>query len=226
MLIFHLGGVQASLFSLLTIIALILAFVMLGSHWIKNHILAFAAESWVIAALSASVGITGNYPELVFIAALTALFRGTLLPYLLMRIVNGLGQNREFTPLLQPASSVVLGGFLVLFSYALAEKLGMRMNLVDNIAVLALTAMFALKLIGFLMLVLRAEAVSSILGLLVIENGIFLGSQILVPGMPLLLELVILFDLLIIVSTFGMLIRYLHKEVGTTSSRELTRLVG
>jgi hypothetical protein len=44
MLIFHLGGVQASLFSLLTIIALILASSCWASHWIKNHILAFAAS--------------------------------------------------------------------------------------------------------------------------------------------------------------------------------------
>ena len=226
MLIFHLVGVPAAVFSLLTIVALILAFVMLGSHWIKNHIVAFAAESWVIAALSAAVGYTGHYPELEFIALLTALLRGTVLPYMLLRIVNDLGQNREFVPLLQPASSIVLGGLLVLFSYAVAERMGVRMHIVEGIAVLALTAMFALKLIGFLMLVLRAEAVSHILGLLVIENGIFLGSQILVPGMPLLLELVILFDLLIIVSTFGMLVHYLHKELGTTSSRELTRLVG
>jgi len=226
MLIFHLDPLASSIFSLLTIIALILAFVMLGSHWVKNHIYAFAAESWVIAALSAAVGVYGHYPELLFIAVLTALFRGSLLPYLLLRIVNDLKQSREFTPLLQPASSLVLGGLLVLFSYVLAHRLGVRMHLADSIVVLALTTMFALKLIGFLMLVLRAEAVSAILGLLVIENGIFLGSQILVPGMPLLLELVILFDLLIIVSTFGLLIRYLHRELGTTSSRELTRLVG
>lgn len=224
--ILHLDPLTQALFSLLVIIALILSFVMLGSHWIKNHIVAFAAESWVIAALSAAVGIYGHYPDLLFIAALTVLLRGALLPYLLLRIVNDLRLNREFAPLLQPASSMVLGAVLVVFSYALAHRLGLRMRLSDDIVVLALTAMFALKLIGFLMLVLRAEAVSSILGLLVIENGIFLGSQILVPGMPLLLEMVILFDLLIIVSTFGMLIRFLHREVGTTSSRDLRRLVG
>ena len=226
MLIFHLKPLVSAIFSLLAILALILAFVMIGSHWVKNHIYAFAAESWVIAALSAVIGVYGHYTELLFIAVLTALLRGSLLPYMLLRIVKELKQSREFTPLLQPASSMVLGGLLVLFSFALAHRLSVRMQLADSIAVLALTTMFALKLIGFLMLVLRAEAVSAILGLLVIENGIFLGSQILVPGMPLLLEMVILFDLLIIVSTFGMLIRYLHREVGTTSSRALTRLVG
>lgn len=176
--------------------------------------------------MSAAIGFYGHYPELFIIAALTALLRGTVLPILLLRIIRDLKLNREFTPLLQPSSSLLVGGLLVVFSYALAHKIGLRLDLVNSIAVLALTTMFGMKLIGFLMLVLRTEAVSSILGLLVIENGIFLGSQILVPGMPLLLEMVILFDLLIIVSTFGLLIRYLHREIGTTSSRDLTRLVG
>ncbi len=226
MLIFHLDPLASSIFSFLVIVALILAFVMLGSHWIRNHVYAFAAESWVIAALSAAIGFYGHYPELFIIAALTALLRGTVLPILLLRIIRDLKLNREFTPLLQPSSSLLVGGLLVVFSYALAHKIGLRLDLVNSFAVLALTTMFGMKLIGFLMLVLRTEAVSSILGLLVIENGIFLGSQILVPGMPLLLEMVILFDLLIIVSTFGLLIRYLHREIGTTSSRDLTRLVG
>jgi hydrogenase-4 component E len=94
------------------------------------------------------------------------------------------------------------------------------------VAVLALTVMLSMKLIGFLMLAIRREAISQILGLLVLENGIFLGSQILVPGMPLLIELVILFDLLIIVACFGVLVRYLLTHTGTTSSLALKRLVG
>jgi len=44
--------------------------------------------------------------------------------------------------------------------------------------------------------------------------------------MPLLIELVLLFDLLVIVVSFGVLVRYLMVHVGSTSSRELTRLVG
>ncbi|EQD34048.1 HyfE, Hydrogenase 4 membrane component (E), partial [mine drainage metagenome] len=88
------------------------------------------------------------------------------------------------------------------------------------------TTMLAITLIGFLMLVLRTEALSHLLALLVIENGIFLGSQILMPGMPVLLELVILFDLIIIVVTFGILVRFLKTEIGSTDSRALRRLVG
>jgi hydrogenase-4 component E len=60
----------------------------------------------------------------------------------------------------------------------------------------------------------------------VLENGVFLGTQILVPGMPLIIELVLLFDLLIAVACFGVLVRYLLTHIGSTSSYELRRLIG
>jgi hydrogenase-4 component E len=44
--------------------------------------------------------------------------------------------------------------------------------------------------------------------------------------MPLLIELVILFDLLIIVACFRVLVSYLLTRVGTTSTLELKRLTG
>ncbi len=225
MLIFHLNPLEAAIFSFLVSIALVLSFVMLGSHWLKNHIYAFAGESWIIALLSAGIAYYGHFDELYLIALLTAVFRGSLLPYLLFRLINKLNINREFTPIFRPSSAMIFGAFLVLIAFAMSRALGLKLGL-PTIAVIALTAMFGLKLIGFLLMVLRSEAVSHILGLLVIENGIFLGSQILVPGLPFLLELVILFDLLIIVLTFGILVRYLKTHAGTTSSRQLNRLVG
>ena len=101
--------------------------------------------------------------------------------------------------ILQPSSSLVIGALGVVFALAVADRGSAgRSGSPAPSAVLALTVMLSMKLIGFLMLAVRHEAVSQILGLLVLENGIFLGAQILVPGMPLLIEIVILFDLLIV----------------------------
>lgn len=221
-----LNPLQAAIFSLLAIVSLVLAFVMLGSHWLKNYVFAFAAESWLIAALSASVGFFGDYPELYGIAALTALFRGLVLPYLLMRIVRRLNVQREIHTILQPSSSLVIGAIAVMFTFIIANHMSQDTTTAGRVAVLALTIMISMKLLGYLMLCVRDEAISQVLGLLVLENGIFLGSQILVPGMPTLIEIVILFDLLVVVACFGVLVRYLLVHVGTTSARELNRLVG
>ncbi len=222
----HLTPLASSLFSLLAIMSLVLVFVMLGSRWLKDYLLAFAVESWLIAILSATVGYYGHYPELYLIAILTILFRGLLLPYLILRIIRRLGGERELHIAMQPSSSLVAGALLVIFAFVVSSHLGAQLGLAGTVAVLALTVMLSMKLIGFLMLAVRHQAISQILGLLVLENGIFLGTQILVPGMPLLLELVILFDLLVVVASFGVLVRYLMAHVGSTDSRELKRLVG
>ncbi|MBN9078445.1 MAG: hydrogenase [Rhizobiales bacterium 65-79] len=222
----HLDPLAASIFSLMAIVSLLFAFIMLGSRWLDNYLYAFAAESWVIAGLSASVGYYAGYPELYLVAILTGLFRGLLLPYLLWRIIKRLDVNRELHEILRPSSALVVGALAVVFALVVAYRIGSELGLAGTVAVLALTVMLSMKLIGFLMLTVRHEAISHILGLLVLENGIFLGAQILVPGMPLLIELVILFDLLIVVACFGVLVRYLISQVGSTSSLQLKRLVG
>jgi hydrogenase-4 component E len=222
----HLDPLASSLFSLLAIASLLSTFVMLGSRWLNQYLYAFAAESWAIAGLSAAVGYFGHYPELYLIAVLTAAFRGLVLPWLLWKAINRVAIEREIHEVLQPSSALVIGAFCVIFALAVSYRIASALHLEATLAVLALTVMLATMLIGFLMLAVRREAVGQVVGLLVLENSIFLGSQILVPGVPLLIELVVLFDLLVLIACFGVLIAYLRAHVGATSARELRRLVG
>lgn len=218
--------IATSIFGLLAIAALLLTFVMLGSRWLDHYLYAFAAESWMIAGLSATVGVYAGYPELILIALLTILFRGVVLPYLIWRIIQRQAADHEVEAILRPSSSLLVGAAAVIFALVVAYHIGADLGLVGTVAVLALTVMLAMKLIGFLMLVFRHEAISQVLGLLVLENGIFLGAQILVPGMPMLFEIVILFDLLVAVACFGILVRYLRSAIGSTSSLGLRKLRG
>jgi hydrogenase-4 component E len=226
MLVAHLDPLASSIFSLLAIVSLLLAFVMLGSRWLNNYLYAFGAESWVIAALSAVIGFYGGYPELYYIAILTVLFRGLLLPYLIWKMIRRLNVALEIHEILQPSSALVIGALGVIFSLVVSYRFGQSLGLLGTVAVLAFTVMLSIKLIGFLMLAVRHEAISQVLGLLLLENGMFLGAQMLIPGMPILIEIVILFDLLIVVACFGVLVQFLASHAGSTSSLELKRLVG
>ncbi|TKI03960.1 hydrogenase [Martelella alba] len=226
MLATHLQPLAASLFSLLAIACLLLTFVMLGSRWLRDYMLAFAGQSWLIGLLSALVAYDGGYTELYAVALLTVLFRGIVLPWLILRILRRLNTAREQHVILNAASGLLWGCGAVIFALVVAVRIVSALGLNSNIVVLALMVMLSMKLIGFLMLTLRHEAISHILGILVLENGVFLGTQILVPGMPLIIELVLLFDLLIAVACFGVLVRYLLTHIGSTSSHELRRLIG
>jgi hydrogenase-4 component E len=222
----HFTPLAASLFSLLAIGSLLLAFVMLGSRWLRDYMYAFGLQSWLIALLSTAMAYYAHFPELYLVALLTALFRGLLLPYLILRILRRVGVDRELHEILQPSTALVVGAAAVVLALTVSYRVAAALGTSSSVVTLALTVMLSMKLIGFLMLAIRHEAISHILGLLILENGIFLGSQVLIPGMPLLIELVILFDLLVAVACFGVLARYLVERAGTTSSLQLRRLVG
>ncbi len=222
----QLDPLASSLVSLTAIASLLLVFVMLGSRWLDNYLYAFVAQSWMIAVLALAIGWFGHYTELYLIAALTWLFRGLLLPYLIWRIIRRLHVARELHEVVRPASGLLIGALSVVFALAVSYSVGGVLGLGGTLGILALTVMLATILIGFLMLAIRHEAITLIIALLVIENGIRVGAQILIPGMPLLIELMTLFDVLIVVACFGVLVRYLQTHLGTTSIRELQRLVG
>lgn len=222
----HFSPLAASVFSLLAIGSLLLAFVFLGSRWLRHYVWAFAAESWLIATLSACIAYYGDHPELYVIAGLTALFRGLILPWLLLRVVIRMTSEKEGNPIVQPGTSLLLGALAVMFAVLVANHLRGELGVDRGVIVLALSVMLSMKLIGFIVLATRREAASHVMGLLLLENGIFLGAQILVPGMPMLIEIVILFDLLIVVVCFGLLMKYLVRITGSTNSIDLRSLRG
>ncbi|MCI2975276.1 MAG: hypothetical protein MP439_04260 [Ferrimicrobium sp.] len=218
--------IVVAVLSLALFVVLILSFVILGSHWVRNHVYAFALQSWVIGLISVIVAIWGHFPLSYGIAALTIVVRGILIPFFVVRILDRTGVGRESAPILRSSSAVVVGGVLVIFAFVIAEEVAHQLVSLPAVAVLALTVLLAVDFIAFLMLCLRTEALASLLGLLMIENGILAGSQILVPGMPFLLEIVILFDLLIIVATYAVLAPSLRARTGGTDVRALRELTG
>ena len=70
----------------------------------------------------------------------------------------------------------------MLFALRVSDASGSDLGLAGTVVVLALTVMLSMKLIGFLMLAVRHEAISQILGLLVLENGFFSARRFSCPG--------------------------------------------
>ncbi|MDP2841144.1 MAG: hypothetical protein Q8O17_02555 [Candidatus Methanoperedens sp.] len=64
------------------------------------------------------------------------------------------------------------------------------------------------------------------LGILIMENGLFLGAISLTSGMPLLVELGIFFDVLIGVLIMGILIFRINKTFETIDTDMLKTLIG
>ena len=71
-----------------------------------------------------------------------------------------------------------------------------------------------------------AGIVLAALGFFSLENAISLAALVVAAGLPLILETAFLFDLLVAVVVFGMLIRAHHTKAESMSTADLTRLRG
>ena len=81
-------------------------------------------------------------------------------------------------------------------------------------------------LVAFVLMIMRQDVVSQAIGFFSLENGVSLTALVVAAGLPLILEIVFLFDLLVAVVVFGLLIRVHHGRAESLSTADLTRLRG
>ena len=89
-----------------------------------------------------------------------------------------------------------------------------------------LAVAISLFLIGFFTMINRRKALLQVLALLSIENGLFLAAISLTYGMPLLVELGVLFDVLVAVLVLGILVYRIRENIESMDVSRLRRLRG
>ena len=209
---------------LLVSMILLSSFVMLSSRWISFYIRAYGFQSFLIFVLTLILGIETQNINLYLVAFLTLLVRTIVVPYILLRMIKKFNIKEEVRLTLKIPFSIISGVVLTVFAYFLMYRLisPFSPKIVVNVASIALSLIF----VGFFMIISRFTTVTHILGLLVIENGIFLLSVVVVPTLPIIVELVVLFDILVTVTAMLMLSMFMKMRTGSFSTSMLNRLVG
>ena len=82
----------------------------------------------------------------------------------------------------------------------------------------------ALLVIGMLLMLTRRLAISQVIGFLVVENGIFLYALTQTSGMPLMVEMGVVFDVLVGVMVAGLVIFRLNRSFEHVDVTKLTGL--
>ena len=83
-----------------------------------------------------------------------------------------------------------------------------------------------MMLVAFGLMIVRRDVASQAIGFFSLENAISLAALVVAAGLPLILETAFLFDLLVAVVVFAMLIRTHHSRAESLSTADLTRLRG
>ena len=90
----------------------------------------------------------------------------------------------------------------------------------------ALGMPLSLVLIGFFFMITRQNVISQIVGLLTLENGVFLATVAIAPGLPFAIGFLLLLDLLPAVVFYGVFARLIAARAKTTSIEDMAVLRG
>jgi hydrogenase-4 component E len=209
--------------TLMAALVLVLQIAMVAQRWLVTNIRIFAAQSLLLAAIANTIAYFNHAPHIYIAAGLTLLVKAILVPIALERLVARLGMRQEIEPILNVPLSVVISGGLTLVGYVLAESFyrpeegPVAASLGHN----ALAVAISLFLIGFFTMINRRKALTQVLALLSLENGLFLAAISLTYGMPLIVELGVLFDVLVAVMVLGILV---YRIGETDESMDVSRL--
>jgi hydrogenase-4 component E len=153
----------------------------------------FACQSAILTAEVVAAGYVQHIPEAYVIALVVLLAKVVGIPFALLWLMKKLHTPHDVGASLSPGYSIFVMSGLIVLSFA-AVRLYLREL---RAAEVILAAAVALILSGAFLMVTRSKALMLMLGLLVLENGIFLAALVTTFGMPLIIEIGIVFDLLI-----------------------------
>ncbi|MDA8312636.1 MAG: hypothetical protein M0Z46_18925 [Actinomycetota bacterium] len=174
-----------------------------------------------LAALAAALAVHDGDVGLGVVAAVVLVAKGLVVPGLLARVVRADPGSRETTPLVNVPASLVTAAVLVVVSYLVAGRLtALFPDALTRLAPLGL----ATVLVGFFVLVTRRKAVSQIVGLLLVDNGVALVAFLLTAGVPLLVELGASLDVLLVVVVLRVLATTMRARFGHVDLDQLREL--
>lgn len=211
----------SQLVPMLASLMLVLQLLLVVQRMLVTNIRVFAAQSFLLAAIAGVVGYAYHAWHVYVVAALTVAGKVIFLPWLLERLVRRIRIEQEIRPFVNmPASMLICGGLTVL-AYVVARPITTVERLGSNTLAVAIT----LLLTGFFLMINRRKAITQVLALLTMENGVMLAAIALTPyGMPLVVEIGIFFDVVIAVMVLGILVFRIRESFDTMDVSKLSEL--
>jgi hydrogenase-4 component E len=215
--------IGAQIVTLCAALMLVLQLLLVVQSMLLTNIRLFAMQSLMLTAIAATVAYFYNAGHVYIVAVLTLIGKVIFLPWLLNRQVRQINIIQEVEPLLNAPTSMLICGGLTLLGYVVARPFTNLQKLGSNTLAVAIT----LLLTGFFLMFNRRKAITQVLALLTVENGVMLAAVALTTyGMPLVVELGVFFDVTVAVMVLGILVYRIRENFASMDTSKLSQLKG
>lgn len=175
---------------------LITIFLMTIAKRITALIRTFMLQSLLLFFYVLAMAIAQKDVELFIICGLIFVLKVVIIPYVLTRIVRRINVEENLELAVNPQLSLIIALLLSYLSYIFTHKV---MAFDGSMSSTVFTVSIATICIGFFIMISRLKALSQVLGLLTMENGIFLAAAAITGGMPFFVEIAFFFDIFVFV---------------------------
>ena len=183
---------------------------ILAAGQIYRAIYAVAAQSLLIAIAAAVLATATGNTDLWVIAGITLTVKTIVLPWVLHRVVRRMNVRREVEPVIPVAATLALAVMVVVMSFHLGATLGpVNQAITGN----ALPVGIALTLLGVLVMATGKTALNQMVGLFASENGIFFTAMAVTQGMPLIIEIGVILDVILAVLVMAIMVLRVRSTV-------------
>lgn len=205
------------------VLVLLTEFAMLRAPLLRSQVRLYSFQSLLVTVLAVVIAADRGIHDLYALAVLSFVLKVVLVPGLVMRLLRDADVDLAGSSALSVASMVLIAIMVSAFGFYAVGSLHVRSSSLPTTA-LAIAA--AVVLVAFVLIILRSDVVSQAMGFFSLENGVSVASLVVAAGLPLVVEVAFLFDLLVAVVVFGVIMRVHHSRAKTLSTEILDRLKG
>lgn len=167
-------------------------------------------------------GIRAGDGQLIVVGLVVMILRGAIFPKLLVSELRGeQAAERESRPLVNTSASLLITAVLVIVAYVTSEPM-IAINRTPSTQ--AVPIGMAMALIAVFLLITRRKAISQVIALLMLDNGIDAVAFLATPGVPLIVELGASLDVLFALIILGVLAGRMYTEFASGDLDELRAL--
>jgi hydrogenase-4 component E len=202
---------------------LLTAFAIVATRQARGCLLLFIAQSLLLAASAFVLGAQHHSLHLAAVGAVNLVSKPIVIPWILRRTLSAeVYARREIDQVLNIPTSLLIALALAVLAYFLT------LPILEAVAPQFRSANVPIGVAGLLLgaytLTVRREAVPMLIGILAMENGAFFAGIALSRELPLIVELAIASDGLVLVFVTGVLVRAIQQRIGSTRVGELVSL--
>ncbi len=194
---------------------LVTTFLIVSSRSLIFYVRLFAIQSFLLGLVALLVAIGFGETHILIAAILTIAVKAIVIPIALTKVIDKIKVRKEIDFTINITTSLLLCALLVILADSVAKPILEAQRVSDLAVFKVLPISIAVMMIGLFIMIARKQAVSQIIGLLTMENGVFLSGLSITYGMPLIVEVGIFFDIFVAVLILGVFVFRINQTFDT-----------